>query len=263
MNISQKWLEDSNGDERSVASQTRSKKQKRGEDKLAQLNVLTYHPPESKLKGIDEENKNDKESSSLSDSSDSDSDKDDDQDESEEETLVIKPLGAKSKKSTQLEPSGLWGVAKVLNSMKAPAAQHAIAKIASGHSNLEFLNLVVTAEDLLAFGVMFTGPYVTVLHSCGMFNNVLDPTSTEAGIRGFLGAGNEISAPPPCSIPKSWLTTKSNKLGLKDDTKIVEQMAANPTQLWNGYEGTDQSDKEQKDAPPMVLLFPDLAAHLL
>ena len=40
-------------------------------------------------------------------------------------------------------------------------------------------------------------------------------------------------------------------------------MAVDPTQLWKGYEGVDQNDKEQKDAPPMVLLFPDLAAYLL
>ena len=40
-------------------------------------------------------------------------------------------------------------------------------------------------------------------------------------------------------------------------------MAADPTQLWNGYEGMDANKKELKDSPPIVLLFPDLAAHLL
>ena len=52
-------------------------------------------------------------------------------------------------------------------------------------------------------------------------------------------------------------------MGLIDDTPIVAQMASDPTQLWKGYEGMDASKKEPKDSPPMVLLFPDLAAHLL
>ena len=205
----------------------------------------------------EEESENDGENSSSSDSSTCDSNDD------SENTVIVTPLAANAKKSPQPKTSGLWGVAKVLNSMNTPEDQHTMAKIASGHSTADFLNLVITADDLLAFGVMFTGPYVNVLHSCAMFNNVRDPKSTETRIWGFLGAGDEISAPPPCSVPKSWLTTKSTKQSLKKDTPIAEQMAADPTQLWNGYEGVDASKKELKDAPPIVLLFPDLAAHLL
>ena len=70
--------------------------------------------------------------------------------------------------------------------MNTSEDQHTIATIASGHSTAEFLNLVITADDLLAFGVRFTGPYVKVLHSCAMFNNVRDPKLTETGIWGFL-----------------------------------------------------------------------------
>ena len=66
--------------------------------------------------------------------------------------------------------------------MNTPKDQHAMAKIASGHSTTDFLNLVITADDLLAFGIMLTGPYVNVLHSCAMFNNVRDLKSTETGI---------------------------------------------------------------------------------
>ena len=253
----QSWLKDD--DEKSVASQTRSKKLKRAEERLAQPGVLTYPTPNEKknLKSIEEEeeSENDGENSSSSDSSTSDS--------NDESTVIVETLAATAKKAPQPKTSGLWGVAKVLNSMNTPEDQHTMAKIASGHSTTDFLNLVITADDLLAFGIMFTGPYVNVLHSCAMFNNVRDPKLTETGIWGFLGAGDEISAPPPCAVPKSWLTTKSNKLSLKKDTPIAEQMAADPTQLWNGYEGMDANKKELKDSPPIVLLFPDLAAHLL
>ena len=76
-------------------------------------------------------------------------------------------------------------------------------------------------------------------------------------------SSSDINTSLPFSVPKSWLTSKTNKLGLKDDTPIVKHLKANPKQLWNDYEGVDSGNKWQKDAPPMVLLFPDLAEYLL
>ena len=73
--------------------------------------------------------------------------------------------------------------------MNKPKDQHTIATIALGHSTAEFLNLVITADDLLAFGVMFTGPYVKVLHSCAMFNNVRDPKIDQNGNLGLPWSG--------------------------------------------------------------------------
>ena len=79
-----------------MASQTRFKKQKREEEKLAQVGILTYPTPKQKLKGIEgeskEENGNNEKSSSLSDSSDSSSNN-----ESEQETVVVTLPDTKAK----------------------------------------------------------------------------------------------------------------------------------------------------------------------
>ena len=65
-----------------------------------------------------------------------------------------------------------WGARKII---KRTDMSKALVKLAANNSNAELYNTVLTTTTLLPFAVIFSGPYVEVVHSFGMFRNFLKP----------------------------------------------------------------------------------------
>ena len=188
--------------------------------------------------------------------------------EEDEEEAAKKPGAEKKNNKTAKKPSGATnksqpstatdGLTNVLEAQNTPELTRGLIELAATHSTTDFLNLIMTTDKMVALGMMLTGsPYLVVAHSCGMYRDFGNPNSVENGAYTFVGARHTA-----LHLTRGWLNTKSTKQGPIDDAPIKTQMAADPTQLWGGYENLDADKKEAKDAPSMLLLFPALAKFL-
>ena len=144
----------------------------------------------------------------------------------EEPPTVINLKQAESeKRQPPPQDAQEWGVRNVV---KCTDMSEALIKLAENHSNVDLFNTVMMTDNLLPFAAMFSGPYVEVVHSFGMYRNFLKPDGKETGIWGFVGDATTNSTPTAVEITKTWLTSKTSKQGPKDESKIEEQVKTKP-----------------------------------
>ena len=273
------WLAD---EEKSVSSRRSSrlkpKKAAREEkEEASPPHVLTYGPTlpsvqESDRGSDDDEEDTDaglgggygSESSESQKSSDSSSEEEDDEEATKKSPSVVKKKKKTAKKppgnTKKSQPSTVAdGLTNVLEAQNTPERTRGLIELAASHSTPDFFNLIMMTDKMVALGMMLTGsPYLVVAHSSGMYRDFDNPNSVENGAYTFVGAGHTTAL----QLTRGWLNTKSTKQGPIDDAPIKTQMAADPTQLWGGYDNLDADKKEVKDTPSMLLLFPEFAKFL-
>ena len=265
-------------EEKSVSSRRSSrlkpKKAAREEkEKASPPHVLTYGPTLPSVQESDRGSDDDEEDTDAglgggygSESSESEESSSEEEDEEE---AAKKPSVVKKNKKTAKKPPGAAnksqpstvtdGITNVLEAQNTPERTRGLIELTASHSTTDFFNLLMTTDKLVALGMMLTGsPYLVVAHSSGMYRDFDNPNSVENGAYTFVGAGHTTAL----QLTRGWLNTKSAKQGPIDDAPIKTQMAADPTQLWGGYDNLDADKKEVKDAPSMLLLFPEFAKFL-
>ena len=268
--ITAKWLGGKGDEEKSVSSRRSSarlktnksaEKEKEGGDPPP--NVLAYGPTLPSVQESDHGSDVEEEdldaglgegyTSESSGSGGSSSEEED------EEEAAKKPGAEKKNNKTAKKPSGATnkpqpstatdGLTNVLEAQNTSELTRGLIELAATHSTTDFLNLIMTTDKMVALGMMLTGsPYLVVAHSCGMYRDFGNPNSVENGAYTFVGARHTA-----LHLTRGWLNTKSTKQGPIDDAPIKTQVAADPTQLWGGYENLDADKKEAKDAPSMLL----------
>ena len=227
------------------------------DDDKGPLNVLMYKPSlEGPLKGIresvDEDSPATDGTNESSDSSASSSDSEED-DKPTTKISAIKII-QKSPEATQ------WGLARALAPLTTVAIRNMYITMANSYGDTDFYNTVISSDNIIPFGIMFTSVNVAVVHSLAVYSNMLDTTTS--GLHGLVGDVSKVTYPTPLKLKKTWVATKSMKHGPKNTDKLYEKIKRDPKTLWAGLESLDAALKEQRPIPFMIVLFPDLAEYL-
>ena len=67
-----------------------------------------------------------------------------------------------------------WGMKRALESLNTSAIRTAYITMAGKYGDTEFYNNVLAASNFLPFAMMFAGNHLAVIHSVGLYHNLLD-----------------------------------------------------------------------------------------